>query len=303
MCAEDKVDSTRSGKAPLCVLIPTKNEAANIRKCVESVAWADEIYVVDSCSTDKTRQIAEALGCRVVDFVWNRKGPRKKDWALTNLPWKHDWVLIVDADEEVTPALAEEVQEILNRGTSQSGFLVRYVYYFLGSAIKHGDPVWKTVLVRHSCARFEEIAVPEVTAYDVELHEQPRIQGTMARLRFPMVHRDVDNLHHHFHRHNVYSDWEALLRTRYQNRSQENEIRPRLLGNPVERRRFVKRLFLNLPLRPVIYFIYSYFLRGGFLDGRAGFIFNVLKSFYWYQISIKEYELRQSAKSEKARQP
>ena len=112
-----------------------------------------------------------------------------------------------------------------------------------------------------------------------------------------MIHHDFEDLHHHFERHNIYSDWEVLLRTRYRQRRVDREIQPRLLGSAVERRRFLKRLFLSLPGKPWIYFFYSYVLRGGFLDGRPGFVYNVLKAFYWYQISIKEYEVRLGERS------
>jgi glycosyltransferase involved in cell wall biosynthesis len=277
---------------PLSVLIPTKNEEKNIRKCLESVAWADEICVVDSYSTDHTGEIARSLGAKVVAFSWDGKGPRKKNWALDHLPWKHPWVLVVDADEEITPPLRDEIAAVVNRPSVYAAFLVPYHYYFLGRLLHHGEPLWKLILFQHHLTRFERMEVPEVTEYDVELHEHPLADGLIGRLRSPMIHRDVENLHHHFARHNIYSDWEALLRTRYRDRSITGEIRPHLFGSAVERRRFLKRLFLSLPGKSWIYFFYSYVLRGGFLDGRPGFIYNVLKAFYWYQISIKEYEIR-----------
>src|SRR6266566_3486588 len=89
-------------RVPLSVLVPVKNEAANLRDCLASVAFADEIVVVDSASTDGTQEIATAAGARVVQFVWNGKFPRKKNWALENIPWRHEWVLIIDADEWIT---------------------------------------------------------------------------------------------------------------------------------------------------------------------------------------------------------
>ena len=140
--------------------------------------------------------------------------------------------------------------------------------------------------------------VPEVTGYDVELHEHPVVRGPIGRLHAPMIHHDFEDLHHLFQRHNIYSDWEALLRKRYRHRNFDGEIRPRLFGSAVERRRFLKRFFLSLPGKPGVYFFYSYVLRGGFLDGRPGFIYNVLKAFYWYQISIKKYEIGLRERSE-----
>jgi glycosyltransferase involved in cell wall biosynthesis len=276
----------------ISVLVPTKNEERNISKCLESVAWADEIYVVDSCSTDRTAEIARSQGAAVVPFSWHGKGPRKKNWALDHLPWKHEWVLVVDADEEVPPALRDEITAAVCRPSSHAAFLVPYHYYFLGRLLRHGAPLWKLVLFKHRLARFERMEVSEVTGYDVELHEHPLVRGSIGRLRSPMIHRDNETLHHHFQRHNIYSDWEALLRTRYRHRSLEDEIRPCLFGSAVERRRFLKRLFLRLPGKPWIYFFYSYVLRCGFLDGRPGLIYNGLKAFYWYQIGIKEYEIR-----------
>ncbi len=277
---------------PISVMIPTRNEEKNIGKCLKSVSWADEIYVVDSCSTDRTAEIASNQGATVVSFAWDGQGPRKKSWAISNLPWKHEWLLVVDADEEATPSLQEEIAALVSRPSRYAGFLLTYHFYFLGRLIKHGAPLRKLVLFKHSLTQFEQVHVPEVTAYDVELHEHPLVRGPVGRLNSPMIHNDFEDLHHHFDRHNTYSDWEALLRTRYRHRRSDGEVPPRPFGSPLERRRFMKRLFLSLPLKPLIYLFYSYVLRGGFLDGRPGFIYNVLKAFYWYQISIKEYEIR-----------
>jgi glycosyltransferase involved in cell wall biosynthesis/SAM-dependent methyltransferase len=263
-----------SARAPVSVLIPTRNEEANLAKCLASVAWADEVVVVDSASDDRTAEIARAHGATVVPFAREPGGPRKRNWALENHKWKHEWVLLLDADEEVSPELAQEISRAVSNDTAHDGYLIRFHYFFLGRNLRHGDPLWKLCLVRHRRARFETVDVPEITAYDVEVHEWVRVPGTVGRMREVMVHRDFQDLHHHFDRHNTYSDWEALFGTR------------------VERRRFFKRWFLRTPGRPWLYLFYSYVLRGGFLDGRAGFIYNTLKSMYWYQVSVKEYELR-----------
>src|SRR6266496_2197264 len=98
------------GRVPLSVLITVKNEAASLRDCLASVSFADEIVVVDSASTDGTQEIATAAGARVVQFSWNGKFPRKKNWALENFPWRHEWVLNIDADERITPELEKEIR-------------------------------------------------------------------------------------------------------------------------------------------------------------------------------------------------
>lgn len=277
-------------RVPISVLIPTRNEEANIAKCLDSLTWAEDIWVVDSNSGDRTAEIARTYGAQVVNFCWDGCGPRKKNWALEHLPFCHRWLLLLDADEEVTPELRDEITLLVAHGPRCAGYLIRYHYEFLGRRLCHGDPLWKMAFVEHHRARFERIHVPEVTGYDVELHEWLRVEGPVGRLRAPLLHRDAENLRHFFDRHNTYSDWEALLRTRRADRDRSGEIRPRLFGSPVERRRWFKRLFLALPGRPFVYFFYSYLLRGGFLDGRAGLHYNVLKSFYWYQVRLKEYE-------------
>jgi len=280
-----------NSSVPVSVLIPTKNEEANIAKCLDSVSWAGEIFVVDSNSSDRTAEIARHKGAKVIPFSWNGTGPKKYNWALENLPWRYEWVLVVDADEEVTPGLAKEIAATLAREPSSGGFLARFDYFLFGKRIRHGDPLIKPVLFKHRFTRYEKLDVPEVKEYDIEVHEQPIVRGPVGKLKSRMVHRDWVSLRHHFERHNIYSDWEALLRTRYRDRSVADELPPRVLGSPIQRRRFFKRLFLNLPGKPLIYFFYGFVVRLGFLDGRAGFTYNALKAIYWYQISLKEYEI------------
>lgn len=283
---------------PVSVLIPTRNEEANIAKCLESVRWAQEIFVVDSNSTDRTAEIARNYGAKVIPFSWNGTGPKKYNWALENLPWQHEWVLVVDADEEVTQELAKEIAARLANPSGYAGFLARFDYFLLGKPIRHGDPLIKPVLFKHRLTRYEKLDVPEVKEYDIEVHEQPIVRGPLGKLKSRMVHRDWVSLRHHFERHNIYSDWEALLRTRYRTRSMADELVPRVFGSAIQRRRFFKRIFLSLPGKPLIYFFYGYLVRLGFLDGRAGFTYNALKAIYWYQISLKEYEIRISLKGE-----
>jgi len=279
-------------KVPISVIIPTRNEDTNIRQCLESVKWADEIFVVDSESTDRTREIAKEYTDKVVPFRWNGRWPKKRNWALEKLSLSHEWVLFLDADEKVTPELAEEMRQIVASGTQFSGFLVEYDYYFLGKLLKHGLPMCKCVLFRHRLGRFEKIDIPEVTDYDVEIDEHPVIRGKVGKLKNKMIHHDFKDLHHFFHRHNIYSDWETHLYSYKTKIDKEKELKASLFGSKIERRRFLKELFFKLPRRSIIYFLYSYFIRGGFLDGKAGYIYNVLKAFYYFSIDIKLYEER-----------
>ena len=277
-----------STKARVSVLVPTRNEESNIARCLDSLTWADEIYVVDSASTDATQQIARAKGANVVTFRWDGRGPKKRNWALDNLPWRNDWVLFLDADEEVSPALRAEIITTIESPDACDGLIVTSRFVFLGRLIRHGAPIRKLILCRHRMTRYERVDVPQVSAYDMEIHEYPVVQGRVGRFKAELIHHHFENLHRHFERHNVYSDWDANLWTR----DLDSEVQPSLFGNAMERRRWLKRTFMKLPGKSLVYFIYSYVLRGGFLDGKPGFIFNVLRAFYWFQISVKMYELR-----------
>jgi glycosyltransferase involved in cell wall biosynthesis len=280
---------------PVSILIPTRNEEKNIRKCIQTVGWSDDIWIVDSNSTDRTAEIATQLGGKVVQFQWNGTGPRKKNWALDNVEWKYEWVLIVDADEEVTPELRDEIATAL-KVPEYNAYQVRYNYFFLGQLLKHGDALWKLILFRHERARFEKMDVPDVTGYDVEVHEHPVVQGSTGRLRARMIHRDFGNLFHYTQRHNIYSDWEARLTSSYRRGKRMGELQPRLFGSALQRRRLLKDWFRVIPGKPFLFFFYAYLLRGGFLDGRRGFMYQVLKSWHWYLVTMKEFELEQETK-------
>jgi len=279
-----------TNKVPISVLVPTRNEEANIAKCLESVRWADEIFVVDSNSEDRTVEIARRYTQNVINFTWNGQYPRKKNWALDNLNFSHEWVFIVDADEEVTPELSREVARIVESESEYDAYMIRYNYYFLRKLLKHGDPLWKCILFKHKCIRFERMDTLDVTGYDVEMHEHPVVHGQLGHTNSRMIHRDFQDLHHHFECHNVYSDWEVAIQS-YRMGDQENkDLKPALFGSHIQRRRFFKELFFRTPFKPVLFFIYAYFFRLGFLDGKAGFIYNVLKAIYWFEVDTKLYE-------------
>ena len=118
-------------KVPVSVLIPVRNEAAHIRACIQSVQWAGEVVVVDSGSSDATIDTASMLGAKVVQFHYQPGGPKKKNWALENkYPFRHEWVLILDADERITPELAREIATVLADGTAHCGFYINRRNYF-----------------------------------------------------------------------------------------------------------------------------------------------------------------------------
>jgi glycosyltransferase involved in cell wall biosynthesis len=250
-------------KILVSVIIITKNEEHNIAKCLRSVDSFDEVFVVDSMSTDQTRAVAASMGATVVEFQWNGKYPKKKQWSLENLPFRHDWVLWVDADEEVYPELAEEIQSVMASGPDRAGYFVSYDYVFMGRVLKHGQRVYKLVFHDRTKGRFvEQDDLAAKTAGDQEVHVHPKINGPVGILKSRMLHNDHDSLHHYIERHNWYSDWEAVLRAR-RLPVNSGEPQPGLRGK-------LKMVFDALPGKPMAVFLYSYVMKAGFLDGRAG---------------------------------
>ena len=174
----------RAGKAPVSVIVPVKNEAENLRRCLPALAWADEVFVVDSQSTDETEEVAAASGATVVQFHFNGTYPKKKNWALDNLPFRNEWVLIVDADEVVVPELADEIARRIARNEAD-GFYLNSHYYFLGRRIRHCGyaSCWNLRLFKHRLGRYEKM--PDCTGGrtgDNEAHEHVELEGRVLRL-------------------------------------------------------------------------------------------------------------------------
>ncbi len=281
-------------KLPISVIIPVLNEEKNLPDCLASVAWADEVFVVDSHSTDRTAAVAEQAGAKVVQFDFQPGGPRKKNWALDNLPLRNQWVLLLDADERITPELRNEMERVFAAGPRHAGYYLNRKHIFLGRWLRHGGnyPSWNLRLFRRDAGRYERLGTEELaSAGDVEVHEHVVLQGTAGYLREPMLHLDFKDLHRFIERHNNYSTWDAKMRRNLLDGKQVSTAIPaRLFGNPVERKRYLKRLWVRLPCRPLLRFLYMYVLRLGFLDGRPGFIYAALKAIQEFHINCKMYE-------------
>jgi glycosyltransferase involved in cell wall biosynthesis len=282
-------------KAPVCVIIPVKNEEANIGACLESVSWADQVFVVDSNSTDRTCAIAEAKGATVVQFQFRGGWPKKKNWALENLPFAHEWILFLDADERVPQTLAAELSAVVRRPDGRDGFYVNRRFIFLGRWIRHCGwyPSWNIRLFRHGKGRFERLTemTPSETG-DVEVHEHVVLEGRLGYLRHDLLHEDFKSISHFIERHNRYSTWESAVYDEFRSgRSGVRSIKASLLGNPLQRKRWVKQLWVRMPFRSALRFLYMYLFRVGILDGRPGLIFCILMSFHEAMISAKSYEL------------
>jgi len=265
---------------PVSVVVCTRNEAANIGPCLEALARFDQVIVADSDSTDGTADSARAAGATVVPFRWNGRYPKKKEWCLRHLPLRHDWVLYVDADEVVTPALAAEIAALMARGPRHAGYFIDARYVFLGRALRFGQRNRKLALLdrrRAGFPRCDDLGVPG--AWEVEGHYQPVVAGPVGRLRQPMLHWDRKPLAAYFDRHNRYADWEATLRA--------GGGLAAVAATDTPRRRRLKALFDALPCKGLTVFVYGYVLRLGFLDGSAGFHFALARAFYYWQVGLR----------------
>ena len=282
-------------RIPVSVLIPAKNEELNLPACLESVARADEIFVVDSQSEDRSIEIVETFGAKVIQFHFNGRWPKKKNWSLENLPFRNDWVLIVDCDERITPELWDEIAIAIQNPQFQGYYLNRKVF-FLGKWIRYGGkyPDWNLRLFKHELGRYENLHTEDISnTGDNEVHEHVILQGQVGYLKEDMLHIDFRDIYQWLARHNRYSNWEA--RVYYNLLTGEDEsktIKANLFGDAVERKRFLKKIWVRLPFKPLLRFILFYFIRLGFLDGVPGYIYARLLSQYEYQIGVKLYELR-----------
>lgn len=282
-------------KVPVSVLIPAKNEQTNLPACLTSLSRADEVFVVDSQSSDRSVEIAESYGAKVVQFYFNGRWPKKKNWGLDNLPFRNEWVLIVDCDERIPPALWDEIAEAI-KDPSYEGYYLNRRVYFLGKWIRHGGkyPDWNLRLFKYKSGRYENLGTEEIrNTGDNEVHEHVILSGQVGYLKNDMDHIDFRDIYHWLERHNRYSNWEARV---YLNmltgKDESGTIGANLFGSAVQRKRFLRKIWVWLPFKPTLRFIVVYILRLGFLDGKAGYIYARLISQYEYQIGVKLYELQ-----------
>ncbi len=283
-------------RAPLSVLVPVRNEAANLASCLASVGFAQEIVVVDSASTDGTQAIADLAGARVVQFVWNGRLPRKKNWALENIPWQHEWVLIIDADERVTPDLEHEIRQAIGRA-DVDGYYLNRRFWFLDGWINHCGyfPSWNLRLFRHCLGRYEQIDIgDDVPSGDNEVHEHVLLDGRSECLCSPMEHYPYPDTATFLKKHDRYSWWEAAASLALK-ATDGKLLRATPFGTALERKRWLKKLTMAAPFRPSLRFFYHYFWRHGFRDGYRGWLLCRLLARYERMIVLKERELKRSA--------
>jgi glycosyltransferase involved in cell wall biosynthesis len=284
-------EANTSERLPVSVIIAARNEARNLPRCLEALRGFGEAFVIDSQSTDATVEVARSHGAQVVQFYYHGGWPKKRQWAMDTLPLANDWILLLDADEAMTPELANEIRDAI-RNPDRVGYYISLQQHFLGQRLRHsGASLWKLALFRRGRGHFEcRLRDQDASMADMEVHEHVVVDGATARLRNPVIHHNVESLSRYIQKHDEYSNWEAKV---WLNREKNGaELPPSLFGSQAQRRRWLKRRFLQVPGSPFFFFFYKYFLRLGFLDGVPGLIYCGLQGIQIFHVKAKIYELK-----------
>jgi glycosyltransferase involved in cell wall biosynthesis len=281
------VTTIQTPRASVSVIILTLDEEVNIRACMESLAWADDVIVVDSGSRDKTILLARQARSDVRMFTHSFQNfGDQRNWALDHTQPKHEWILFLDADERCTPACANAIQSAVQNPGNSAGFFLTCRNYFLGRWIKHCSfyPSWQLRLLKAGQVRFRK-----------EGHGQREVsEGSLRYIPEPYNHFGFSKgIEHWIARHNIYSTNEVeLIR---QLRQQPLDLKDLFCPDPVRRRRTLKSIAARTGCRPLFRFVYMYVFRAGFLDGYPGFVFCMLRVSHEIHITAKLAESRSSS--------
>jgi glycosyltransferase involved in cell wall biosynthesis len=212
----------------------------------------------------------------LVNFKWNGKFPKKRNWALRNLEIKNDWVLFLDADEYVTNDFLRELKDAVSE-PMYHGYWLRYTVYFMGRRLRYGDAPDKLAFFRKGAGEYERIDEDAWSHLDMEVHEHPVINGKVGRFKNAIEHNDFKGMEKYLERHEAYSTWEAH---RYVQtvRAQKQQF---------TKRQKIKYALIKWRIAPIIFFAGSYFFKFGFLDGKYGFLYAWHKAKYFKQIQRK----------------
>jgi len=262
-----------SQSLPISAVVFTKNEELNIQMCINSLGKFSEIVVLDSMSTDNTKQIASNNGLQVVDFQWNHMYPKKRQWSLQNVSYKNDWILFVDADERISDGLLQELSDFMSHHAhTYVAASLPVEYIFAGKILRHGQRPRKIALLKIGENSFPEIDdLASDGMGELEGHYQPTSEGKVKKFKSGITHDDKDPIASWMIRHINYAKWESYL---LENPNVKNDVN--------YAKGWFGSLFHRLPFRPVVFFVYCYFVRMGFLDGKAGFDYAFAKSWYYW---------------------
>jgi len=264
-------------RLPVTVAVPVKNEEANLAACLKCLGRFADVVVIDSGSTDRTREIAQEFGARIADFKWDGKFPKKRNWFLMNQPPSQPWVFFLDADEFVDDAFCDAVEKAV-QDDSKDGYWIKYTNYFLGKPLHHGLVQRKLALFRVGKALYEKIEEDNWSNLDMEIHEHPIVEGAVGEIAAPIDHRDYKGLDRFLKKHVDYALWEARRYAKLQSTPDGHE-------HFTSRQRFKYRHIVK-PWYPLFYFVFTYFVKLGFLDGGAGYQYAAYKAWYFRTIRL-----------------
>lgn len=275
----------------ITAIVLTYDEEIHIERCLKSlIPFCKEIWVVDSFSNDKTVEIAERLGARTVKHEFENQA-QQFNWAIDNLEISGAWIWRVDADEYISAELGEKVTKAIAECEDDvNGIYVNKAIVFQGRKLKHGGwyPAPQIKVIRKGFGRSENKVMDEHLIIT---------SGRTIYVDGDQTDENLNGLTWWTQKHNGYATREAenMLRMRYGMDEDSEGVKPRLLGNDAERKRWLKLRYARMPLfvRPFIYFFIRYFVKLGFLDGKSGFVWYVLQGF-WYRflVDAKIFELQ-----------
>jgi len=266
----------------LTIVIPVKNEEVNLPKCLKAIGkdLARNIVVLDSGSTDRTKEIAHQFDVELIDFFWNGMFPKKRNWYLRNHEIDTKWVLFLDADEYLTDSFKVELRSALAKNDKQ-GYWLSYSVYFLGKKLKGGYPLRKLALFQVNSGEYEQIDEVRWSNLDMEVHEHPIVRGKLGVIKSKIDHQDFRGTSNFVTKHNEYASWEAgrFLKACTHSGSENWTIKQKI------KYRLMKSIFI-IPA----FFFGSYILYQGFRDGARGFAHAILRMSYYTQVYCKIQE-------------
>lgn len=260
------------------VLIPTLNEAAVIRDTVQNALAIGPVYVLDSCSTDGTQELARQAGATVVEHAFQGYA-KQKNWGLENMPFKGKWIFILDADERITPSLRAELLAAIRRPDAADGYFVNRVVLFMGRPIRHGGlyPSWNLRFFKRGRCRYEDRSV----------HEHMVCDGPTQYLREEMLHIRGESVHEWIRKHIRYADLESDEWVKLSFGQEAGAPSQKLFTKTLKYRQYLRReVWPRTPLKPILRFVYMYIIRLGILDGAAGLHMANMMTVYEYMIEL-----------------
>jgi glycosyltransferase involved in cell wall biosynthesis len=269
-------------KIPISVIVSVKNEEINLPNCLDKLKNFSQVVIVDSMSTDKTPEIVKSYGYQLVNFKWNGKFPKKRNWTIKNVQLNNEWLLFLDADEIITLNFVDEITYKIKE-TTHVGFWLNFNNYFMGKKLNYGDKMRKLAFFKKGSGEYEKIEEDTWSHLDMEIHEHPILDGTVGEINSPIEHNDYKGLEHYIAKHNAYSSWEANRFFSIKNNKK----------HLTKRQRF-KYKMLSSGFLPLIYFVYSFIIKVGFLDGKSGLYLAKYKANYFFQIQTKIKELKKN---------